>query len=546
MQSKKTLWLGPEWIAGILITVAAIVLHFYYWHHVGGLWRDEVNQVNLSARHSLAEMQKDSFPILMPLAFHTWMALGLGNGDLNLRLFGLVVGLGVLVALWISGWKIRRSPPLVGLVLLGLNSSVVFFGDSLRPYGLGSLFAVALTAAACLFVKKPSTARAIWFALFAVLSVQVLYHNVVVVAAICFGAWAVCWRQKNGRAALQVLIVAVLSAASLLPYAQNLVVAAGTSSVIRTGVKLLRFFSSYRDTLGFPLAGYIYVWAGLAIIIAVRAVMGLWPKSETPSNTEETSSEDDLSLFATVAIVLMTVGFPIFFWRAQMGMQSWYLLPFLASVVVCFDAALPAFTGLVRPAFFGLVLATAMISVITTGKILNRHFSNVNFYAQALTENAAPDDYIIVSPWTCGITFSHYFKGATPWDTLPPLSDHSVHRFDLMQSQMLNTNALAPIFQKISHTLQSGHRVWILEMANGPVRVPLRNTPAIAPLPPPPLKYFGWSDSPYSQAWDSQTMHFIADHSDEFKDFQNPSTEIYITETATLLIASGWTNSPTH
>ena len=224
-----------------------------------------------------------------------------------------------------------------------------------------------------------------WFALFAILSVQVLYHNVVLVAAICFGAWAVCWRRKNGRAAFEFLLVAVISAASLLPYSQNLVAAAGTSSVIRTGVKLLRFFSSYRDTLGFPLTGYMYVWIALAVIIVIRAGIGFWRKPADPTSD---ASEDDLSLFASVTLVLLAIGFPIFFWRAQMAMQSWYLLPFLAAVAVCFDAALPVFRGLLRPAFFGLVTATALISMVTTGRILNRHFSDVNFYAEALTANA--------------------------------------------------------------------------------------------------------------------------------------------------------------
>jgi hypothetical protein len=545
MQAKKAFFLQPEWIIAILITAAAIVLHFYYWHHIGSLWRDEVNTVNLAGRHSFAEMEKDSFPILMPLLLHAWMALA-GNSDLQVRFFGLLVGLGILAALWISSWKIRRAPPLVGLVLLGLNSTVVSFGDSIRAYGLGSLLAVALIASACLFVKKPCASRLAWFVLFAVLSVQVLYHDAVVVAAVCFGAWAVCWRRKNGGAALQVLLVAVISAASLLPYLENLFSAASTSVVIRTGVKHFRFFASYRDTLGFPLTGYIYVWAALALIILFCAGISLRQKPPAPAGTEDAPSKDDLSLFATVTLVLLTIGFPIFFWRAQMGMQSWYLLPFLASVVACFDAALPAFTGLMRATFFGLVTATALISIGTTGKILTRHFSDIKAYAQALTDVATPQDYIIVSPWTCGITFDHYFKGGTPWNTLPPLSDHSVHRFDLFQLQMQDTNALAPTFRQISQTLQSGHRVWILEVANGPVRIPERGTPAFASLPPPPLKYSGWSDSPYSQVWDSQTAHFIADHCVDFKEFQNPSTESYIIENATLLVASGWTNAPAH
>ncbi len=515
MQPKKTFLLQPEWMAAILITFAAIMLHFYYWIHVGGLWRDEVNLVNLAGRHSLVEMEKDSFPVLMPLAFHVWMAIGLGSNDVTLRLFGLLVGLGILAALWVSSWKIRRAPPLVGLVLLGLNSTAVFFGDSLRAYGLGSLFAVMLITSACLFVQKPGASRALWFAVFTILSVQVLYHNVVLVAAVCFGTWAVCWRRKDSRAALEVLLIAILSAASLLPYAQNLAAIAGTSSAIRTGVQLLRFFSSYRDTLGFPLTGYTYVWVALAVIIIVRAGIDLWRKPAEAAN----APENDLSLFASVTLVLVAVGFPIFFWRAQMPMQSWYLLPFLASVAVCFDAALPVFRGLLRPAFFGFVTATALVSIVTTGRILNRHFSDVNLFAQALTAAAGPQDYIIVSPWTCGITFNHYFTGATPWDTLPPLSDHSVHRFDLFQLQTQNTNVLAPVFQKISRTLQSGHDLWI-------------------------LKCPGASVDPYSRDWDSQTTHFIATHSSNLKEFPNPSTEIYITESATLLMASGWTNSP--
>lgn len=38
-----SLWLCAEWVAAIVITAAAVALNFYYWHHMGGLWRDEVN-----------------------------------------------------------------------------------------------------------------------------------------------------------------------------------------------------------------------------------------------------------------------------------------------------------------------------------------------------------------------------------------------------------------------------------------------------------------------------------------------------------------------
>jgi hypothetical protein len=541
MQAKKTLFLQPEWIVAYLITAAAIALHFYYWLHIGGLWRDEANLVHLSGTHSLGEMERDSFPLFMPFLLHAWLAAGLGS-DLALRLLGLLVGLGILAALWVSTWKIRRSPPLLGLALFALNSSVVFWGDSIRAYGLGSLMGALLTASAFMFLQKPSGARAVWLVALAILSVQVLYHNAVLVAAICFGAWAVCWRRRDKRAALQVFAAAALSAASLLVYAKNFLFLASKSGSLRTGVKLPRFFASYGDTLGYPFSGYLYAWGLLYLIIVFCAGAGLWRSLRTPSKTGGQAS-DDLTLFAAVTLTLAVVGFPLFFWRTQLPMQSWYVLPFMASAVVCFDAALPVFRGLSRAAFFGFVAATALISVPTTGRLLNSHFSNVNLYAKQLASVAAPKDYIVVEPWVYGVTFDYYFKGPTPWQTLPPLSDHATHHFDMVQSQMQNTNAIAPVLQQIAGTLQSGHRVWILA-PKGWIHPPGPGTKPPATLPPAPLPDTGWAEEPYGKVWAAQTVCFIADHSTQFGKLQALSPDRFITEDMDAFVASGWnTNS---
>ncbi len=541
MQPKK-LFLQPEWLVAAVITAAAVFLHVHYWRHIGGLWRDEVNLVSISGRHSFVEMEKDSFPIIMPLTVHAWLAAGLGNNDLDLRLLGLLVGVGILIALWLSSWKIRRAPPLIGLVLFGLNNYLIFFGDSLRAYGLGSLFAIALTASAFVFLQQPSLSRAIWFGVFAILSVQVLYHNAVLVAAICFGAWAVAWRRKNGRMALQILVIAILSAVSLLPYIGNLVANVGTSEVLRSGVKLPRFFASYTDTLGYPLSAYVYVWALLYAVIVFYAVAGL-EKKENPSAQNETSN-DDLILFAAVTLTLATIGFPVFFWRAQLPMQSWYVLPFMACVAVCFDAVLAVRDWVVRTIFVLFVAVTALISVPKTNKLLAGHFSDVNIYAQALAANAAPKDFIIVEPWHWGITFNYYFKGATPWDTLPPLTDHSTHRFDLVQLQLKNTNAIAPVFQQMTKTLQSGHRVWILVDKYLKMSVPPLGSHPPASLPAAPLPDTGYSEAPYTRVWASQIACYLRDHSNQFGLVKSLSDDPYFTENMQLFVAWGWnTNS---
>jgi hypothetical protein len=543
MKPEKAFLRQPEWILAVLVTTAAVVLHLHFWLQIGGLWRDEVNQVNISAKHSLAEMAKDSFPVLMPMIVHAWLALGLGHSDLNLRLIGLLVGLGILAALWLSSWKARGSPPLLGLVLFGLNSSLIFFGDSLRAYGLGSLLAAVLTATAFVFLQRPSAARAAWLALTAVLSVQLLYHNAVLVAAICFGAWAVCWRRKDGRAALQILLVAVLAAASLLPYAPNLISGAGAAAVLRTGVKLPRFFASYTDTLGFPLSEYFYIWIFLYAVIVLRACASFWQTAKTPAQTDVRDSTGDLNLFAAVALTLAVVGFPVFFWRAQLPMQSWYVLPLLASAAVCFDVALSFRHWIWRVALSVFVVVTAGYSFTETNKLLDGHFSDVNLYAEKLTANAAPKDYIVVDPWLFGITFDHYFKGATPWDTLPPLPDHATHRFDLVKLQIQNTNAIAPMLEKIAQTLQSGHQVWILA-DKGWFGIPAPGQGPPPSLPPAPLPDTGWADWPYTKVWAAQMACFISAHSARFGKLQDLSTERFITEDVEAFEASGWkTNS---
>jgi len=73
--------------------------------HAGGLWRDEVNTINLASRRSLGEIANDSFPIFMPLMVRVWSAMGLGESDMELRLLGVIIGLGILAALWVAALR---------------------------------------------------------------------------------------------------------------------------------------------------------------------------------------------------------------------------------------------------------------------------------------------------------------------------------------------------------------------------------------------------------------------------------------------------------
>jgi hypothetical protein len=535
--SRRTSLLGL--LAAILVTAAIVGLHLVFLFHAGGFWRDEVNLINLASSHSLADMKKDSFPVLMPLLVRGWTAIGPGKSDLFLRGLGALIGLGIPAAFWLAAWAARRAPPLLSLSLFCLNGTLLVFGDSVRAYGLGSLFIVLTAAGTVAFLRQPSWPRTGWLALLATLSVQSLFHNAILVGAICLGAWAVCWREKNRRAAAQIFLAGLVAAVSLLPYVSGWLAGLDSTAVLRTGLKSWRFAAAFQDALGFPLGEFFYVWTALALALVFLAAAILCRARKISAVTGD--DLDDLSLFAGTTVFAAVTGFILFLKLAAFPSQSWYLLPLMALVAVCFEIGLPVLREKMRAPFFGLVAATALIAIPTASRDLHNRFTNVDVWARELQAHAAPDDYIVIVPWFCGITFNHYFTGASAWTTLPPLADHATHRYDLVRDQIQNTNAIQPVLERIVTTLQHGQRVWVLA-GMGWMDIPEPGTVAPPSLPPAPLENSGWSEAPYTMVWDSQVGHLLGDRAIQFARVKNPTEGMQIIENTELFMAAGWKN----
>ena len=515
------------WVAALLISVVVVGLHVRLLNHAGGLWRDEVNLVNLAGHSSLADFAHDAFPVLTPLAVHCWMKIGFGQTDFGLRCLGALVGLGILGALWVNSWTTRRAPPLLGLALFALNSLVIIYGDSLRGYGLGSALIVFAAAGAWAFLKNPSWSRAGIFAALAVLSVQALYQNAVLIGAICVGAFAVCGRRKLFAPALKIFLTGLLAALSLLPYLPNLLAAPENAAGLRTGFQPDVIIQNLSLALGFPLSPYLFVWALLVVVVIFFGFA---------------ASKNEPQLFAAVTLLAALAGFGGFLWLAALPTQPWYFLPLMALVAACFDAGLPELPKRFWSASFGLIAATALVGAMFTRRDVELRFTNVDLLARLVARRANENDLVIVQPWYCGISFERYFKSTTPWTTLPPLADHSGHRYDLVHEQMKNPDALAPVLEKISTTLQSGHRVWIV----GWMDVPAPDAKPPKPLPLPPLNYSGWSDTPYSIQWGAQAALVLRDHCKNFGRAELPKTgAVNPNEELRLLVADGW-SEPTN
>jgi hypothetical protein len=522
------------WLAALLAVVVAGSLHLHFHAHAGGFWRDEVNTLNVARHDSLDEFRKDSFPVLFPLLVHGW--LGSGLPETSLRVLGLIVGFGLLAALVIGGWKIHRAPPLLALTLFALNPTLIIVGDSLRAYGLGTVFIAVTTFAAAWFLLQPNWQRLALFAIAGVLSVQTLYHNAVFLGAICLGAMAVCVRQKNFRAASQVFGAGALAAVSLLPYLGGVVAGRADSEPLRLGLRPERFKQAMLDTFGYPndkITGLLWLVLFIGLLLhGVRTWRTLKP--EAPDN-----SRAGLPLFSAVTLTAGLFGYLGFLQLAALPSQSWYFLPVMALAAVCIDLAWPLWLKQIQATLALIfVLAVAWVAPTTWG-ILGLRYTNADVWARLLEKSAKPGDYVIVDPWYCGISFAHYFKPGIDWDTLPPIADHATHRYDMVKLQLQNTNAIAPVLEKISTTLRSGNRVWVLGLY-GWMGIPDAADKAPPALPPAPHSQYGWAEAPYTLTWVSQMAHHIQNEADTFDQLGNREASGNFIEELNLYCAQGW------
>jgi len=389
-----------------------------------------------------------------------------------------------------------------------LNSIVIIWGDSLRAYGLGAMLAASVTLVMWWFLEKPTWKRAGVLVVPAVLGVQTLYQDAVLFAAVCAGGWMVCWRQKNSRAALMILAVAIMAALSLLPYHGAIQSLAHDTAARRAGFMPKMAWNDWQTLAGFPLPAYAVVWILVAIAVVALTVR---------------RHPDERSWFAATVLAATAAGFVFFLWVVRIETQAWYFLPPAAVLATCFELCpLPlARSRTVHLITHALVIGTVLIAVpmaTLPHRDLNYRFTNIDVVAGQLARDAAPDDFIVVTPWYLGISFDHYFKGRTPWETAPPVADHSIHRYDLADRTMNDPAALQPVLDRIAATLAGGHRVWVV----------------------------GWMYVPAKGKPSNVVGRHLVDHSVDFRPVSIPTNApVYDYEEVQLRVAAGWrTNAP--
>jgi len=196
-------WLNrTERAVAALLSATVLFLLIVAASHAGALWRDECNSIQLARMSNLAEVREnysfESFPVLFPIILRGFTDL-FGTSDTALRMFGCVVGVTLLVVAW---WNARvfQTVPLLFPPLIGLNTIFLVWGITVRGYGLGTALIALGLGLAVNALLRPGIKSFIALAIGWLAAVQVLYFNLMLVAAFAAGTIAAfLWRCYNCR-----------------------------------------------------------------------------------------------------------------------------------------------------------------------------------------------------------------------------------------------------------------------------------------------------------------------------------------------------------
>ena len=511
-------------------TLLAIYLHIVFGTHAGALWRDEVSSLEVATMGTFAELWSnlcfDSFPALFFLVLRALAAFLAPVTDDALRVFGVSIGLLLLGTIWVNSRWLRLGFPLLSLALICLNPMIIRYGDSIRAYGLGIALMLLVLGAMWRLVESFTPGRAALAALGAVLSVQCLYYNSILLLAICLGAASVTFRRRQIKETLVVFAIGGIAALTLLPYVPTIQRVHSWNFIWKapfTLAELVRTFGSRLEVTG---------WI---ILFVLTLISGIWAMER---RSTETGGKSERILFGLVTLVVGTVGYGVFIGVLGYLTQPWYYIAFLAFAGTCLEMVLSSLGTKERSLRVRAVLALAIMSVGVYPAWQALHFrqTNVDVVAAQLQSQAAPGDLILINSWNYAISFRRYYHGLANYETIPPIEDLRTHRVDLLKQKMMSPAPMTPVLQRMEETLRSGHTIWLVGRLDF---VSPGNEPQI--VPPGHDGPNGWVGGNFYAAWAEQAGFLVQSHAAHFKRERVPLAQpVSRYENLPLSVIRGW------
>ncbi len=458
--------------AAVLI-VWALLLHGSFLASAGALWRDEANSVNQAEAPSWSalweSLRYDSFPVLYPAVIRVLISGPPPLTDRRLRIFGVAVGVAILVSLWLAARELGSPLPVVALALLAIDPVFVAEGDSVRPYGIGLLCLLWSYCAFGRLLVKPTAAWLLTASAASILAVQTSYTNAMFIGVLGLSVAAVMLSQRTPRMIWRLFFPAFLAALSLVPYTGILRQARSWISALHSRVDWARYWESYVSSysIAFAVAWLLMILLGLYCLARLYKI-----------RRSEKVTLDPISIYASVA-ALGGVFIQIIFVEI-MGVPPFprYFLPGLLLAALALDLLTRGLRPWIRVTAALLVL---LITAWPSWRWVKQRHTNVDIVARILGGNVTPSDLIIISPWFLHTSFQMYYRGSAPWLTVPDLPRQPVTRYDLILEAMSDPQREERLDGRIRQTLAGGGTIWFVSQV---YPIP----PADMKLPELPLK----------------------------------------------------------
>src|SRR5258708_1189747 len=338
-------------------TLIVVVLHVLRALHAGALWRDEAGAVRLATlpdpRAIPALFQHEAFPLLFPYTVRGFVAVA-GASDAALRIFRLLVGLGLLASVWLNARASASAVPIASVALVGLDLPFIIYGDSIRGYGLGCVLILSVYGLLAFLLREPPDAQRrcamALLPLTAIASVQVLFGNAALLLALGISAATMAALHRRWRLAAWILGSGLVAGLSLLPYVPALAAARHDWSIIVTyPFNARRVFYGFVDALGRRLS-----------ILSWLTFVGLGAAGTFIVMRRHDASRSATAGFAALTLLLAPLAQGAFLGALGYRPRDWYYLPLIALMASGLDPLL----GIGRPALprsFGPGVAAALV-----------------------------------------------------------------------------------------------------------------------------------------------------------------------------------------
>ncbi|HZR77765.1 MAG TPA: hypothetical protein VFA58_01075, partial [Chthoniobacterales bacterium] len=336
----------------------------------------------------------------------------------------------------------------------------------------------------------------------ALVSVQLLINNLLLVAVLAVSATIACLISRSYKLALlfvAILIVCVLSDVIYL----HIYAAADWRVLLKRTVTVGWLWPQMREVFGQPSWFMRSIW--YFVFTATLCLAG-WGFIVARRNRDAKRSR--LAMFAVLVGVLTPITYCLAFVLSGIeSAEARHFLPMLAMVAGNFDIVIAHLANFapVRIARIALTAVALLVMPLGSWAQMTERQTNIDILAKTLEQEASANDLILVNPWSFGITFNWYYHGPARWMTVPNISDHRIHRYDLIKEKMVSSAPLDDIKAEVGKALHTGHRVWVVGTLF-PLETP--GWPLFPWRAPDPQ--FGWQHMVYREAWARQLRDFIS------------------------------------